>query len=58
MKNQKFVLSSHAFETIAESERKVTSWMMAGQFDQKCRLYKIIEEYRPAIKFVKVKKHL
>lgn len=53
--SKKFVVSSHHYESLKEAEQKVTGWLMGGQFDQKCRLYRIVEEYRPTIKFIKTK---
>jgi len=51
----KFVISDKPMETIKEAENKANSWYGAGQFDKKMRLYKVVEEYRPHIKYVKVK---
>lgn len=50
-----FVLSSKKFPSIKEIERKATGYLMGGKFDQKCRMFRVVEEYRPEIRFIKVK---
>jgi len=50
-----FVVSSRGFGTKKEAEDKVSGWLMGGQFDQKCRLFKVVKEYIPKIKFVEKK---
>ena len=55
LKNDKgFVLSSNKFSSIKDAEAKATGWFNGGHAEQKMRLFKVVEEYRPVIKFIKV----
>jgi hypothetical protein len=55
MNKAKYVISIKKFESIKQAEETMTGHLLAGQFDQKTRLYKITKELRPTIKFKETK---